>query len=283
MTVSSESWTAYAPLDAGPRAEFEAAVNDMREALRRWRSWRYLAAENVRNRYRRTVLGPWWLTLQMAVFVTGITAVFAQILHEPLRDFLPYVAVGYMTFGLVTGMTRKGAAVFINSSSTMKSSRQPLSGFVLREVAIEFFHFAHNMVLYVLMGAARLVPLSPKLLLALPVLGLIAANGLFVGLWLGPTVARFRDVQPFVNSILGVSIFFSPVLYHPNNLRSLRNAVLAWNPFTYRISAFRAPLIGAPLEKSFYIGLGVVTAVNLVLALAVFTRARSRLPYWVAS
>jgi ABC-type polysaccharide/polyol phosphate export permease len=132
------------------------------------------------------------------------------------------------------------------------------------------------------MVAARLVPLSPKILLALPVLGLIAANGLFVGLWLGTSVARFRDVQPFVNSILGVSIFFSPVLYRPGTLGGIRNLVLAWNPLTYLIDAFRAPLIGEPLTPTFYMGLGIVTAVNALLALAVFTRARSRLPYWVA-
>jgi homopolymeric O-antigen transport system permease protein len=282
--ISNSGWTAYAPLDAGPRAQFEAAFNDIREGLRRWRNWSYLASENVKNRYRRTVLGPWWMTLQMAIFVTGISVVFGQITHEPLKSFLPYAAVGYITFGLLTGLTRAGAAVFVRGSSTLKSSRQPLSGLVLREVEIELIHFAHNMVLYLVMIAARLVPLSPKTLIALPVLALIAVNGLFVGLWLGTTVARFRDVQPFVNSILGVAIFFSPVFYRPNSLSSgIRNLVLAWNPFSYLIDAFRAPLIGEPLSPSFYIGTLILTVINVLLALVVFTRARSRLPYWVAA
>ncbi len=47
---------------------------------------------------------------------------------------------------------------------------------------------------------------------------MIAANGVFVGLWLGIAVARFRDVQPFINSILGVIIFFSPVFYRLDSL-----------------------------------------------------------------
>lgn len=281
--ISADRSTAYAPLDAAPRAQFEAAANDVREGLRRWRGWLYLGAENVRNRYRRTVLGPWWMTAQMAVFITGISVVFGHIGGEPLRSFLPYAGVGYITFQLLTATTRKAAGVFVNSSSTMKSSRQPLSSFVLRDVAIELIHFAHNMVLYVVMVAVGLVPLSPKMLIALPILVLIAANGLFGGLWLGTVVARFRDVQPFIVSIIGVSIFFSPVLYRPNALSSpIRAAVLAWNPFAYVIDAFRAPLIGAPLTPSFYIGVGVVTAVNLLLALVVFTRGRSQLPYWVA-
>lgn len=282
-TFSASGWTAYAPLDAGWKAQLAASFNDVREGFRRRRNWSYLAGENVRNRYRRTVLGPWWMTLQMAVFIAGITVVFGQIQGLSLRDFLPYAAVGYITFGLLTGMTRAGADVFIRNSSTMKSSRQPLSSLVLREVSIEVIHFLHNMVLFIVIVALRLVPLSPKMLLALPVLVVIALNGLCVGLWLGPTVARFRDVQPLINSILGVAIFFSPVLYHPSALSSsARRAIFAWNPFTYCISAFRAPLIGAPLLSIYYIGLVLVTAINLGLALVVFTRARSRLPYWVA-
>ena len=46
--------------------------------------------------------------------------------------------------------------------------------------------------------------------------------------------------------------------------------------------AFRSPLIGAPLLPSYYIGTAIVTVINVAIGLAVFTRARSRLPYWVA-
>ena len=46
--------------------------------------------------------------------------------------------------------------------------------------------------------------------------------------------------------------------------------------------AFRTPLIGEPLLPWYYVGTAIVTVINVALGLAVFTRARSRLPYWVA-
>lgn len=276
-------WTGYAPLDAGPRAQFEAAVADMGEGLHRWRNWSYLAVENVKNRYRRTVLGPWWLTIQMGIFVVGISIIFGSLLGKGLREFLPYVAVGYIVFILLVGLTNAAAGVFVNGSTTLKSVRQPLSNLVLRDVGVEFIHFGHNIVLYLVFLVTGLVPLTPKILIALPVVALIGVNGVFLGLWLGMAVARFRDVQPLVNSILGVIIFFTPVFYTLNNLSSkIQIVLLAWNPFTYLIEAFRAPLIGAPLRPSYYIGTVIVTVINIALGLAVFTRARSRLPYWVA-
>jgi ABC-type polysaccharide/polyol phosphate export permease len=280
--MSPSSWTGYAPLDAGVGAQFQAAVTDIREGLRRWRSWSYLSVENVKNRYRRTVLGPWWLTLQMVIFIVGMSIVFGQLLNNDLRRFLPYVGLGFMAFSLLSGLTSTAAVVFIAGSSTLKSTRQPLSNLVLRDVGVEFINFAHNMVIYLVFLMIGLVPLSPKILISLPIVVVIAANGLFVGLWLGIAVARFRDLQPFVNSILGVAIFFSPVFYNLDNLSPAVRNLLVWNPFTYLIMAFRAPLIGEPLLPSYYVGTAIVTAINVALGLAVFTRARSRLPYWVA-
>lgn len=281
--VSTESWTGYAPLDADVGAQFQAATSDIREGLRRWRSWTYLSVENMKNRYRRTVLGPWWLTIQMAVFVTGLSILFGHIQEQGLRSFIPYVGMGYMAFMLLVGLTNAALAVFVTGSSTLKSTRQPLCNLVLRDAGIEFITFGHNMLLYLVFVVAGLVPLTPKMLIALPVVAVIAVNGLFVGLWLGIAVARFRDVQPLVASILGVIIFFTPVFLKPGQLGSgIRTYAFAWNPFTYLIQAFRAPLIGAPLHPSYYIGTAVVTVINIALGLAVFTRARSRLPYWVA-
>lgn len=277
------SWTGYAPIDASIRVQFAAALADVREGLRRWRNWSYLAVESVKNRYRRTVLGPWWVTLQMGVYIIGIGVVFGHLLRTDLRTFLPYVAVGFIVFNLLAGLTRAGVEVFVKGSSTLRGTRQPLSNLVLRDVAIEFIHFAHNIVLFFPFVVAGYVPISPRMLIALPVVAVIAVNGLFVGLWLGPAVARFRDVEPLVNSFLGVIIFFSPVFYRLDDLSSgVRNALLAWNPFTYLICAFRAPLIGDPLEAPFYVGTAIVTLINVTIGVIAFTRSRSRLPYWVA-
>jgi ABC-type polysaccharide/polyol phosphate export permease len=79
-----------------------------------------------------------------------------------------------------------------------------------------------------------------------------------------------------------VAIFFCPVFYQLNSLSTgIRNVLLVWNPFTYLIMAFRTPLLGEPLLSSYYVGSAIVTLINVAVGLAVFTRARSRLPYWV--
>jgi ABC-type polysaccharide/polyol phosphate export permease len=251
--------------------------------VRRWRSWTYLAIELVKNQYRRTVIGPWWLTLQTAAYVFGLSILFGAIFHQPLDEFVPYVACGYIGFMLLAGVTRQGADVFVDNASILISTRQPLSVLVFRAVTVEVLQFAHNMVIVGVFIVVGMVPLSPTLLLVVPAILIILLNGVAVGLWLGPTVARFRDVGPFVTSILQVMMFFTPVFWRVDEISSdSRAALLAWNPFAYFLELFREPLLGEFPSALIWTGVAAVTAVNLVLACWVFARTRSRLPYWVS-
>jgi ABC-type polysaccharide/polyol phosphate export permease len=274
-------WVDYAPLDAPRTQQLPAAIADVAEGLRRWRGWTYLALETIKSQYRRTVLGPWWLTIQTAAYIMGLAVIFSQIKNRPLADFLPYVALGFMGFNLLSTLTQTASGVLVKAAGTMQSARQPLSVYVLRDVTIALIQFAHNIVLYFVLIAAGLVPLTPKALIAVPIVVVIAVNGFFAALWLGPTVARFRDVDPLVDSVMRIMIFFTPIFYRPTDLGT-RSQLINWNPFTYLLDAFRSPLIGAPLEAKYYLITLAITAFNIGLAAIVFSRARSRVPYWVA-
>lgn len=278
----ASDWTAYAPLDARWSEQLRAALGDLREAIRRHRSWTYLAVRAVKNQYRRTVLGPWWLTLQTAVYVVGLGLIFGQLLGSGLREFVPYVAVGFITFTLLAGLTRAGANVFTTSSSVLKSTRQPLVSLVLRDVTVELIQFGHNLLIVALFFAFGLI--TPSVWLALAPFALLAilVNGVAVALWLGPLVARFRDVGPAVDSVLQVLIFFTPVFYKASDLRGAQSALVGWNPFTYFVELFRSAMLGHHPSTQNIVGAGAFTVANLVIAVLVFARGRSRLPYWVA-
>ena len=272
-------WTAYAPLDAGAGERLRTALADVREGLRRHRAWRYLATEAVKNQYRRTVLGPWWLSLQTAVYVVGLGLIFGQLLGSGLRTFLPYVAVGFITFALLSGITRAAAKVFVAAANSIKSTRQPLSGLVLRDVAIELIQFGHNFLIVLILFAVGLIHPSLWLLLAPLALLLIAVNGVALGLWLGPLVARFRDIGPAVDSVLQVLIFFTPVFYRASSLHGPQHALIAWNPFTYLIELFRDLVLGHRPTVGTVTGVALFTVANVLVALTVFAQSRSRLPY----
>ena len=278
---ASERWR-YAPLDAGFAEQVSCAVADIVAGFRGYRSWRYLAVESLKNQYRRTVLGPWWLTVQTALYIVGLALIFGQLLGAGLRSFVPYVALGFVTFVLLQGLTVSASQVFVASPGRLKSIRQPMTSIVLHDAAVVFIQFGHNLVIFAVFFATGQMQAKPQALLALPVIACIAINGVALGLWLGPLVARFRDVGPAVLSVLQVMIFFTPVFYKRSALHGAQANLVAWNPFTYLIDAFRLPLLGVRLHPGDFVGAGVVTVVNLALGLWVFSRYRSRVPYWVS-
>ncbi|WP_296603997.1 ABC transporter permease [Nocardioides sp.] len=277
------SWQGYAPIDASIGAQISAAAGDVAEGIRRWQSWTYLAIEQVKNQYRRTVIGPWWLTLQTAAMVSGLAVLFGSIFGQSLSDFLPYIAGGFIGFWLLTGLTGQGASVFVSNASTLISTRQPLSALVFQSATHELLQFGHNLVIVAALVALGLVPLSLKLLLVVPAIAVIVLNGVAIGLWLGPTVARYRDVGPLVVSIMQMLMFFTPVFWRADDVdASGRGVLVTWNPFAHLLNLFRDPLLGEFPSATTWTGVVGVTAINLVLAAWVFSRARSRLPYWVS-
>jgi ABC-type polysaccharide/polyol phosphate export permease len=274
-------WTAYAPLNAGAWQQMRAAASDMREGLRRHAGWRYLAAEQVKNSYRRTILGPWWLTAQQAVYVAGLAFVFSQLFHQDLKTFLPYVAVGFLSYILLIGLLRDAATVFVGAAGIIKSTRQPLTSLVLRNVMIQLIQFGHNAVIALVFFLVGYVQVDWWLLLAPAALLIMLLNGVLVGLWLGSAVARFRDVGPAIDSVLQVMVFFTPVFFRTEDLTGFRAAVIRWNPITPFIDLFRDCVLGSRPAVVTVAGVAVFSALNAVLALVLFSRSRSRIPYWV--
>lgn len=275
-------WGIYAPLDATYRVRFQAAVADVVEGLRRWRLWSYLALDDIRNSYRRTVVGPWWITLQTVIHITFLALLFSAVFHRSLREFMPYVGTGYIVFGFLRGMTSFSADVFVARRSIVVSHRQPLSVLVLHGIAVEILQFLHNIVIVVVFAAFGTLTLNLRSLLILPATVLMVVNGALLGLWLGPVVARYRDASPVVGSIVQLLSFFTPIFWTVDSVRGQHRAfLLDWNPFYFFLETFRAPLLGTRVAFAFG-GVLIITLANLLAALVVFVNTRSRVPYWVS-
>ncbi len=110
-------------------------------------------------------LGPWWVTLQSGLYVVGLALIFGQLLNAPTKSFLPYVTTGYLYFLLLLGIVRAASTVFVNGSGVIRSTRQPLSGLVLRDVTVEFLQFGHNALILLLLYPFGLLDLSWQLAL----------------------------------------------------------------------------------------------------------------------
>lgn len=257
------------------------ALTDIRQGWARRDVWRALALNDITTRYRRTILGPFWLTLQMAMWIVGIGLLYSQLFKLDTVTFLPFVATGLLMWSFLSGVTAEGGSAFINSQGYVKSTSLPLSTYAYQVTLRQMILFLHSaVVILILLVALRTVP-SWQALYTVPLsCGLAVVNGFFVCLWLGPATTRFRDLQPFTAAAINLLMFLSPVFWSPGQLDRPVWA-LAWNPFAWFLQAFREGLVAGPIGLSWWVFIGVFTIGNVIVALVVFGRSRHRIAYWV--
>src|SRR5690606_6672933 len=99
-----------------------------------WRIWGTLGLADIASRYRRTILGPFWITLGLAVQSLAIGLIFSSLMGIPARDYLPYVALGLTVWQFIGGTVSESSAAFSSVATLIRNFPMPLSVHVLRTV-----------------------------------------------------------------------------------------------------------------------------------------------------
>jgi ABC-2 type transport system permease protein/lipopolysaccharide transport system permease protein len=262
------------------RLDRSLAVRDLREALADWRLWGMLGWQDIKQRYRRSTLGPFWLTLSMGAMVGSIGLVYAVIFGQEIHEYLPYVALGFVFWGFISGVMVDGCSAFVSSDAIIKQSRLPLSLHVFRIVWRQSITFAHNFVIFIVVALIFQVWPTFYALLFIPAMAVWVLNAVWVTLVLGLICARYRDIPQIVNSVIQLGFLVTPIIWKAKLMTSRAIFVNA-NPLHHFIEIVREPLLGgAPAALSWYFVLAV-TAAGWIVTFELFRRYRWRIAYWL--
>jgi len=240
----------------------------------------FFAWSDARARYKRSVLGPFWLVLSTMIGIGGLGLVWGALMQVDRSVFIPLLTVGLVMWNLISGSVTGSTNVFARHASVIKNIPTPTLRISLQLLFEQIVNFLHNLVVVALMLMVYPEHLSPMALLALPGLALVLANLLWVIQVLGILGARFRDFDPLVSALMPILFFMSPVLYQSHQLGT-RAFVMRFNPMSYWVEIVREPILGT-VPSAFTYGITIVMAIA-GWALAVWlTRAKAvRIPYWV--
>jgi ABC-2 type transport system permease protein len=243
--------------------------------------WRTFAMDDIRQRYRRSVLGLLWIILSFATFVAAITFFFGAFTRASPSEFVTHVAIGFAVYSFLTANIIDGCQVFVNAKSWIKSVSLPFSIHVYRSIFRSLFTFSLN--LAVALIAMIVFGWRPELvaLLCFPAVVIYLFNAVAAQYLLGLVAARYRDVGHLVASIMRIMIFVTPILWVREERSGMRAVVADLNPLAHYIEIFRAPLLGVePRMVSWLVVLGFTLAIWGATVIA-GTHMRSRVAYWV--
>jgi ABC-2 type transport system permease protein/lipopolysaccharide transport system permease protein len=256
------------------------AIADLGHGLGQRELWSTLGWHDIRQRYRRSMVGPFWLTLSMGLMIGGLAYLYSGMLGQNIERYLPYVATGMIVFSLISSLATEGSTVFIGSSTLILQLRAPLSIYVYQMVWRNLIIFAHNISIYVLVLLFVKVDLGWNFFLGFIGLFLVLLNGVWIGLILGTISARFRDVPPIVASVMQIIFFLTPIFWFPEAVTN-RAWLVHLNPFYYMVELVRMPLLGTSPPLSMWLIVIGINCASAIVAVLFFAGYRQRIAYWV--
>jgi lipopolysaccharide transport system permease protein len=260
--------------------QLSSAALDLKKALLQYRVWSHLGWAEVKQRYRRSVIGPWWISISMLIFILMMGIVFSRLFHQSLEEYIPFFTAGFLFWTFISSSVSESAEIFKSNSGFIKQINLPFSLYIFKHLVRQSICLLHNAVVYVLV--CLFFKLNPGIvsLLVIPGFILLLFNIYWICFLVAIVSARFRDMVPVITSCVQIAFFITPISWMPRLLEQ-NPSILKYNPLSYLLDLVRSPLLGeTPALSSYKISIMMAMG-GIFIHFLIFSSVRSRIAYWV--
>lgn len=267
-------------LPASPHSSTRLAWEDIVQSFVLWRRWLYLANTDIAARYRRSVIGPFWITLTNAFMLTCIGFTFSRLWNTNATEFMPFFGVSYLVWNMLSTLIGEATDSYTEAAPFIQNYQSHKLLWVLRIVCRNLIILAHMVPIYIVL--ALLFPLFNFMnflyfFLALP---LFIIHCIWMSSIIATLSTRFRDVKRLITLVIFVIFLVTPILWKPETLKT-HTWLYEINPMYYIIELFRNPLLGIASSPLVW-GVNIALAgIGSALAFALHRYTVRRLFYWL--
>jgi ABC-2 type transport system permease protein/lipopolysaccharide transport system permease protein len=245
-----------------------------------YKIWPYIAWNDVRSRYRRTILGPFWLVLANAITIVGMGLIWSFIFKMDLKEYFPKLTAAMVCWTFISSTISESGNTFNGQGSIIQNLPVSIYLHPLRLMSRNIITFLHNFIIFIPVCIFyRLVP-TVYTLLFIPFFFMVVFNLFLLAFILGVIGARYRDFPQVIISIMSVLIFVTPVMWDIGMLG--KHYMLVYlNPLSHFIFILKMSLLGELPPTVSIIFMFSLTIINLVLMLLTAKKYSHRIPYWM--
>jgi lipopolysaccharide transport system permease protein len=267
--------------NSGFKTDFISAWIDIRQAIINKSTWVILGLSELQHRYRRSAIGPFWVTLSMGIqtLVTGV--LLAYLFNQEVNRFLPFISISLILWTLFSSVLNEGAVCFTGMSGIILQVNRPLFSYLLLIVWRNILVFLHTIFIFLIAAFYfKIYPTSSYLLIPLG-LFLFIVNISWMALLCGIISARFRDMPPIIQNILNVLVWLTPIYYSTTQVGNTTKMIISFNPVTYIFEVARGPFLNSPPSFNVWLIAFFVALIGWILTLTIYANFRNRIPYWL--
>ncbi len=246
--------------------------------------WAALVRIDLRNRYRRSMIGIGWSLLHPIAMTTVLCVVFSQLFGQEIKEYGPYVLSGLIFWNFIAAVMNQGCQCFFQGESYIRQHPAPLAIYPLRTVLGAGIHFMFGLCVvlafvWIVHGFGNL----PALISLVPTLILFFIFGWALAICMGVCNVLFQDCQHLIEVLLQILFYVTPIIYRAEQLHSRHlDHFLKLNPLAIMLEMMRQPiLVGQLPSLEAYAKGAVVTCLAVVAAALILMRFERRMIFYL--
>ncbi len=272
------------PIVASRREQGEsawlAALDDWRRAIHAPSLWLNLAFEDLRDRYRRTVLGVAWIAISFALFVAVKILVFGQMSAASTREFAIFVTIGFGAWSFINSMVSDACNAYLHSRAWILGTAVPYPVYLLQASLRNWLVFALILLVMAVASLWKPTPWTPTALYVLPALLAYSVSSVWLCALLAPICVRYPDLHHAIQTGMRLMFFITPILWMPDGSGTLAE-IAKINPMTHYLAILRDPLLYNTLPVASWEVVFTINAVGLLFGLLVYASTRRKVAFWI--
>ena len=200
-------------------------------------------------RYQESLIGSAWAVINPLAMIVVYTVIFSQVMRTRLPGvdssfaYSIYLCAGLLSWGLFSEIALRAQNIFLENANLLKKISFPrlcLPVVVVINALLNFFVIFGLFTVFLLLSGN--FPGLTYLALA-PLLLLLVALAIGLGVTLGVLHVFFRDVGQFFGIVLQFWFWFTPIVYPSSILPPQAQYLLSFNPMAALIAGFQTALV----------------------------------------
>jgi ABC-type polysaccharide/polyol phosphate export permease len=261
--------------------KFKLGFKDLQQTIaNRNYLWFFLALQEIKLRYKRSVIGPLWITISTGIFIFTLGPLYGTIFSKPVDVYIRYFSASYIIWGMLSSTIIDSCVTFTSNEGFIKEVRIPYNTYIFKNITKNFLIFLHNIIIvFVVMF---FFPLTPNLNFFLIIPGIIL---FFINLYSLNTIiaiicTRYRDLSNIVQVVLQMMFFLTPILWEIDRTNGLQKIAL-FNPLFHMIDIVRAPMLGIMPFGMTYILISISAFILFIVAMYLLNKKINSISLWL--
>lgn len=267
----------------GPETEPGHASGGLGELWRHRRLLWDFVVRDLRHRYLGSSIGFFWTVITPLFELLTYTFVFHALIGVKIDEgsgaanYALFLFCGMVTWMALSDGLSRCSSVVIEHSHLVKKVNFPvivLPGHVIASAVLN-----QSIRLLVLLGAILLMGGSPSwhLLLVPVVMAIQATMVLGIGMLLSCASIYFRDTLHWVDAVLLMGMFLTPIFYPASTYPKRFNLLLQVNPLAHLVGVYRELILNNELPHPHdFLIITMVAVFALLIGYSVFHHHRDR-------